>query len=552
MSPLTKTVQLNQLAQETILNIQNLIEQKAGIQAYQNVVEATFKAVAEVDASASMTKKEFIAPLMKELNELTEASPQVAHIDGYKREFQLFVGVKLFIDKKAELGLNSKPNIEAWDTFKKSVLTPSEAVEPAKVEEVAEVKETNKNTARPATAPQVTRIDFTKYIEIAEELLNGDSWEKIAVGLSMATYRRDVEVGMDMEFIEDEFDYAVVVSSPAKKREETDKYYRIPTLVRGTLVIDAVERLRKLLPQDSTAQTKRDLEGRKAGNIAWNNSENKAVTKVFNEIVRPFLKGNNSKDNKHQLRNIGTSFLIQLQRNVNGSFVGDDKDYLEFARRCLIHEFEDTTRGYASWNIENIPPHLNEILTYSIGEIETTQIKEQQPQEINDMATIYSAIIGNLADNPEAIELAQKVFLDESGKLKKGDELALALGRVFKKAVGNTIDDGIIIKTKENPRSSEAWTRLARLVSVMMDYNTHSELKYKIEIAASPIRSFYEVMFERTVNINDVNNFLAANESLLVKIDEHNKTQGIPPGNNLKWRKEKQSVVIPTFKTYIK
>jgi hypothetical protein len=559
MKPLTKTLQLEKILQETILNIQNLIQENAGIEAYKILVDATFKAAAETDASASMTMKVLFNPLMKELNTVfCNALPQVDHIDGYKNEIKVFAPIKFFVDKKSQTGLTRKQDNNAWENFKKN--SASIEIQPEELAtekpQTTKANKDNKNTARPAEKPKTVTLDFTTYIDLATELLNGQTWEEIAVGLAMVTYRRDVEIGIDMEFFEDEHDYAIVISSPAKKRDDADKYYRIPTFVKGSLIIDSFEKLKSLMPKDSKAQITRDIEGRKAGNVAYNNTLAKKVMKIYNERVRPILK-DAEKDNKHQLRNIGTSFLIQLQRSANGSFVGNDNEYLEFARRCLVHEFEGTTRGYTTWNIINIPQYLHEILDYPIGEIEKTEVIEetteklQTSEDLNDMATLLKNILANLTDSPEAFQLAEKVFLGEDGNLKNNETLAVALGRVFKQAAGNVTPDGVILKTTENPKSAETWGNLAKVVDTLIEYNTHTELKYKIEIAPSPLRSFYEVMFNKTVNINDVNNFLAANENLRIKIDEHNKNQEIKPGHNLTWRKSKETV-LTNFKTYIK
>lgn len=552
MKPLTKPsnkgFQLQNLVQETILNIQNLIDKQANQEDYETLVEAAFKTLAEVDCAANTVKNQFITPFMKQLNELDEALPQVTFRTKNNKEVSRFVAIKLFLDKKEELGLNSTINNDAWNKFKASIISP--VIDPRTQEKPqTTTPKPNKNTARPASKITKITIDFTKYIELAIELLNGDTWEKIAIGLAMATFRRDCEIGLDMNFQEDEHDYAIIISSPAKK-EDRDKFHRVPTLVRGSLIIDAVEKLRSLLPESKTHIT-RELEGRKAGNKAWNNSENKRVATVYDEFIRPFLKGG-EKHNKHQLRNIGTSFIIQLQRNIKGSFVGDDKDYLEFARRALAHEFEDTTRGYATWNIKNIPEYLNEILDYPIGEIEPTEAIEviEENKGVNTMA-LLEQILANISDNPEAFELAQKAFTAEDGTIKKGNDLALALGRIFKQAVGNTIEDGITIKTAENPKSADTWSKLHKVIKTLMEYNQHTEKDFRIEIAPSPIRSFYEVMFEKTVNINDVHNFLAANQTLNDKIKEHNEERELLAGHNLKWRKKKETVVT-NFKTYIK
>lgn len=546
-------VQLQNLAQETILNIQNLIENQADSEAYETLVTATFKELVEINASKTETERNFLKEVMNFLNSeiCSDKTPQVTHQDGYKDEYPIFIAKKLFIDKKAQSGLDRKGKAQDWEKFKTSIT--SLVLEPQPTQSIQPTQTSTRkpdNTARPASKSTKTPIDLTKYIELATALLNGDTWEKIAVGLSIATFRRDCEIGIDMDFEEDgEYDYAIRISTPAKK-EDRNKIYRVPTLVKGTLVIDALERLRDLLPKDSNAQKTRDLEGRKAGNVAWNNSENKKVTKVYNDEVRSFLK-DGTKDNKHQLRNIGTSFLFQLHRSFCGLGVGDDKDSLEWTRRCLVHEFAGTTEGYKTWNIENIPEYLKEILDYDLGEIEATEEVTEENKGDNSMANLLQQILANISDNPEAVQLAQKAFLGDDGTIKKGNDLALALGRVFKQAVGTSIQDGITIKTAENPKSAETWSRLYTTIKTLMEYNAHTEKDLRIEIAASPIRSFYEIMYAKTVNINDVNNFLAANEMLHSDIAEHNKEREILPGHNLKWRKKKETVVT-NFKTYIK
>lgn len=82
-------------------------------------------------------------------------------------------------------------------------------------------------------------------VQRAADLLRGDRWDGIVVGLAVVTGRRLSEVLKEAEFFP-RTRYSVVFAGQLKKEQELDPY-EIPTLVDAELVLSAWRRLRQLV-----------------------------------------------------------------------------------------------------------------------------------------------------------------------------------------------------------------------------------------------------------------------------------------------------------------
>lgn len=81
---------------------------------------------------------------------------------------------------------------------------------------------------------------------IGRELLVSDDWSEIPVGLALCTGRRLAEILVTGIFAE-ATDFTVIFSGQLKSRERVMVPYEIPTLAPASLVLSAVERVRKMM-----------------------------------------------------------------------------------------------------------------------------------------------------------------------------------------------------------------------------------------------------------------------------------------------------------------
>ncbi|MDJ0536196.1 MAG: protelomerase family protein [Xenococcaceae cyanobacterium MO_207.B15] len=87
-------------------------------------------------------------------------------------------------------------------------------------------------------------------VNTAQGLLLSDQWSEIAAGLATVTGRRCSELLQTASFSYCS-PYSVLFTGATKRRnEENDHEFEIPTLVKAELVLNAIARLRSLLPTD--------------------------------------------------------------------------------------------------------------------------------------------------------------------------------------------------------------------------------------------------------------------------------------------------------------
>jgi len=92
--------------------------------------------------------------------------------------------------------------------------------------------------------------DVEAIVRQAALLLQSRVWHEIAVGLAVCTGRRLAEVMKTATFTQ-KTAYTVLFTGQVKGRGREEAPFEIPTLVRASLVLDALDRLRRQVPTDT-------------------------------------------------------------------------------------------------------------------------------------------------------------------------------------------------------------------------------------------------------------------------------------------------------------
>jgi Telomere resolvase ResT/TelK catalytic domain len=109
-------------------------------------------------------------------------------------------------------------------------------------------------------------------------LIQSDDWAELIVGLALATGRRFWELVKTGSFVEKSA-YSVWFTGQVKGRGREDEAFEIPTLVRAFLVVEGIQRLRRLI--DWT-----DLEDEYSPKYQrYNQAANKTVVQYFTDLI---------------------------------------------------------------------------------------------------------------------------------------------------------------------------------------------------------------------------------------------------------------------------
>jgi Telomere resolvase len=464
-------------------------------------------------------------------------------------------------DKLVSYGIFKDGKYKAGEIFqfKNSKKTPTQQepkVEPKKINKPDPAPQSQKLEVQ--VNDKVTALDVTKYLEVAQKLLESTDWRENCLGVEMAVPRRGVEVGLAMEFRADSR-FVLAISTPAKKRGESGTFYRVPCLVDSEKIVKAVENIRATKPQ-TLSNVYQALGMLLEANAAFNNDENSRINKIFNDKVRPLLPidaapkqatkkkksaTNKPRNNQHQLKHIGTCILFKIKHQQFDFQPGLVSEAETWTSHAVAHVFASTTKGYLSWNITNIPEHLKAIADDEYGTVEPEDlgiITEQTIETTEDiMTTVITKLLELNQNDIDKINVINKLFIDEQGNQKPADKIASSLDVLigeFLNAQTSTLHRALNVpKPKVN-----IGEKIESLIDAMILHNNSVADNLKIFISDSSIRKFMDVFPElKEQNITVITNYLNEHSVLRVKIDDHNQNRDA--SHNLKWRKHRQAIV---------
>jgi Telomere resolvase len=394
-------------------------------------------------------------------------------------------------------------------------------------------------------------INFTKYLITANSLLESNDWREKIVGLQMAIPRRDAEIGLQMDFYADT-KFSVVISTPSKKRGENNTFYRVPCFIDSAILCKALTFVRENKPE-LTSDILKDFGDNNAANKAYNNDESKRIEAVFNSVVRALLPtsaNSKNKDNRHQLKNIGTSALKQIKANSLGNLVGQEHLIDEWIKNAVAHKYQETTDKYITWNITNIPKELSVIADSEYREVSPDYIGKEidtNETQVNDLSALITAVFNIASDDADKLSIANKIFMHEN-KPKSVEDIAKSLNRIFDSVIES---QSLATKTHKalglTSAKSKVETRLEALIDSLILHNQSCEDDaLRVHINESSIRNFYKIFpgkdgKEGTVNFNTVKQLFSNNSILKVKIDDANKD--LKADNNIRGKVERYKIL---------
>jgi len=542
----------------TILEITSqakaLVETKKSLEHFKTMAKAILLDVAEHCASPSTLKRK----LKKIKDALKDEFETVSN--EYKTSYKDHANFCLisYLQEYQAIALeNNNPDLRASDypeimrrvleiTDKQPVETPVEAVEAVEAVEGAKppqaaVKATKlpQATAEVAKPLQATveavdqpdevppKLDATKLIQQATQLLSSDNWCDLAIAIALLTGRRQVEVTADMEFLAHDL-YTLVISSPVKKKSD-GSYYEIPCLTKSDDIEQAYEKLKRLADFPNF-KIHKNLGNNIAARRAFNNCYKKQLLDRYNETFRPLLNIRASVDYGNpfkELRSVYTSILREAKKESYKPYSPKhDASIMTFLKGCMTHKSESATVKYGNWDVENVPDYLIEITTKTYGEPLKIERKTGMVLVQLDLTTLETL----LRENDKAYKLFNEQYID-----KLGDPVALskALVNLFEEAVREPEKKNHLLAmiSPSTRRGDVTTARIASIVSAMLRNNDTSDLK--VFITESQVRSAYHHIYGETVNFNLVKNYI---ESLGSTVDDHNQYKGLDTNVNLRLR----------------
>src|SRR6185312_1972263 len=118
--------------------------------------------------------------------------------------------------------------------------------------------------------------DAEGIVQRAQYLLLSQDWSELVVGIALATGRRLAEILKTGVYgIKEQ--YTVWFEGQVKGRTRTAERYEIPTLVRGYVVVEAVEKLRHLV---NCSELEVEQVSQKYGKAV-----NETVQRVYSEVI---------------------------------------------------------------------------------------------------------------------------------------------------------------------------------------------------------------------------------------------------------------------------
>jgi hypothetical protein len=531
------------ITQELIQNCQVLIGNKADKSQFEIIAKSVVLQMAESQVAPSSLKDKLVK-LRTELTNEFSTAPSEYIITENKRIYFILSYLIYKIEKstgiqdgKATNKNNDYPrileNVRVYCGQKQGEIILRKSI-------ITEVKPDNSTQIE--SENEVVAIDVTEYLELAAKQLKSDDWTDIAIGVAMATLRREVEVCTAMSF-QAKDEYTLVISTPVKKRSSGD-YYEIPCLLPADDIEEAVERMRSMV-EFERCDIEICLGNKEKANKEFNNSYKQPLLDRYNAFIREKLDVRASVDKEnyfHQLRSVGTAILKDAKRKSYKKFSNKyESECLEFVKGCLVHENISATAEYGGWDVSNIPQYVIDLCNRSYGNVIKKEDKEVTLINF-DIATLQRGLNGN----DKAMMLFSEIFNRE--RLNDPKALGNALIAVFTQAVKepekkNTLLNAITPKSARGYIGSE---RVEMIVQAMMKHNETAE--NKIFICESQVRSAYSHIFDEQVGFNLVRKIF---EGMGNTIDDHNKYKNLSTTDNLKLRGDKIKSVYESLKEVI-
>lgn len=544
----TKSEKINAIAEELKLNLRQIIVRSRSTKSCDTFVKAFLEQLANDGFSKSSIRKvipKAIKEVKENLGKVRGASKlqRTTTKDGKTYE-QHYALEKLYseLDRFGLLYGNEK------GSFDLDELNGVESKQKTEVKK-SEVKIVKKQ-AITTNVGDLKAIDFTKYLELANKLLESSEWEERLIGVLMVIPRRGVEVGLQMNFYEHD-EYSIVVSTPVKKRDEKDTYYLVPCFVHSRIICESIEFIRNNKPKLKSDSLKA-FGNLKEANEAFNNDEESRLLPAFNEHLRPFLSleaSTKGRDNLHQLKNIGTTALTQLKADSLGGLVGNKEIIDEWVRQASAHVSSQTTGKYVDWLIANIPERLRAVVEVEPKQVPPEfvgeEVKIKGGKEVSELFTKLLTLAG---DDEGKLKTVEALFLDDKKELKDIETIATGLNEIIEYvSSARTRQDAIhkALNIPDAPKSSNE-EKVEQLTEAMIIHNRENP-NQKIFISDSTIRGFFDVFPGKNgkgaaINILLVRKIISQNQHLRDVIDRHNDDNQITQEHNLTWRKEKSAI----------
>ncbi|MEO1431208.1 MAG: protelomerase family protein [Cyanobacteria bacterium J06633_8] len=580
MTTTTATAQqsLDELAQELKINLRNTIRNAKSKKMCHEFANAFMEQLAKGGYSKSKIRAT-IPKAIKELKETIDIKGVkkliISNTSTYKDANTGEIKEKEYIQHYAYTALYNRLNeyglvrSNAPGHFTLAELTGEPQTEPAtenqtesttetksepQTEPVKPAKTVQKKSDLEAKVGDQTALDATKYLDLATKYLRSENWLENIIGVEMAVPRRHVEIGLSVDFYADDT-YSLVISTPAKKKDEKNTFYLIPCLVNSNLICEAVERIRKNKPEllsDVLLALGKD----KTAKAAFNNSERKRVESIYNDTIRSLLPTDaaiHGRDNQHQLKNIGTCILKQIKFDELGGFVGNQEIVNNWISQAVAHTYQATTDKYINWKITNIPNELQIIATKEYGQVSPEYVGVEVDENIesngvDEMTVLFQKLL-ELSQNDEGkLKAVEGVFMNDSGEIKNINEVAQSLNVIFQfvadtKSKQTKLHKALGIKSAKNINEQ----RIEALVDALIIHNETAEDTLKVHISQSTVRGFFGAFqgddeSPLTVNFHLVKRLFEETE-LSKKVDDHNAYKGLESSQNLKWRKSKDEII---------
>ena len=141
--------------------------------------------------------------------------------------------------------------------------------------------------------------DAEGIVQRAQYLLLSEDWSELVVGIALATGRRLAEI-LETGVYGIKEPYTVWFEGQVKGRTRTPERYEIPTLVRGYVVVDAVEKLRHLVDCRHL-----DLE---QVSQKYGKAVNETVQRVYGEVIP--ARSDRERLSVHNLRGLYASIAV--------------------------------------------------------------------------------------------------------------------------------------------------------------------------------------------------------------------------------------------------
>jgi hypothetical protein len=485
---MTKAIPVPFTSKEVVSNCQALIAAGADKRVFENMAKSIITQASDSQNSPG-TLRNKLGALRKELNNAFK------DMTAYKSEGKpgIFILSEMLLNIENATGIQDGnatrddyprilENIQVYVGGK----TGEIILRAAMVEEAPTVT----STETPVT------IDAAKFIALAAKQIKSDEWTDIAIGIAMATARRETEVCAAMSF-EAKDEYTLVISEPCKKRGSSSHYYEIPCLLPADDIEEAVERMRAMVNFERF-DIQRRLGNLVQANKEFNNCYKQPLLNRYNEFMRTNLETYASVDGKnnfHKLRDLSTSIWKQAKRDSYGHYSPKyENQVLRFTSGVLVHAGTGATASYGNWDVSNVPQYVVGLTNRSYGNVikkveQSTSLVSLEPEE-------HNALLASVSPKPAR---------------------------------------GVV--------GSE---RISLIISAMFQHNGDSE--HKVFVCESQVTAAYTYIYGEQVSFNLVRKIFT---DLGTTVADHNAYKGLSVASNLKLRGAKIKAVYESLKQII-